>query len=113
MSERTAYKVMTGEAFAAMRREGLFRGSAVDLADGFIHLSTAAQLTATVDKHFHGQAGLVVAAVDLTRLAEAVRWERSRGGDLFPHLYAPLPMDDVTAVGPLERAADGAVVSPG
>ena len=113
MSERIAYKVMTRDELEAMRREGAFRGSPADLADGFIHLSSGAQLAATVDKHYPGQAGLVIATVDLTRLGEAVRWEPSRGGELFPHLYGTLPMAAVLGAGPLERSADGSVKLPG
>ncbi|HET8995819.1 MAG TPA: DUF952 domain-containing protein [Acetobacteraceae bacterium] len=113
MTERLAYKVMAADEFAHMQREQVFHGSAVDRADGFIHLSTAAQLTATVDKHFQGQSDLVVVAVDLSPLGDAVRWETSRGGDLFPHVYGALPMSAVTAAGPLVRGADGAVLLPG
>ena len=113
MSERTAYKVMTRDELEAMRREGVFRGSAADLVDGFIHLSSGAQLAATVDKHYREQAGLVVAAVDLMLLGQAVRWEPSRGGELFPHLHSVLPLDALIAVGPLDRAADGTVTLPG
>ncbi|HUB48140.1 MAG TPA: DUF952 domain-containing protein [Acetobacteraceae bacterium] len=113
MTERIAYKVMTDAEFARMRREQVFRGSAADLADGFIHMSTAAQLTVTVDKHFHGQTELVVAAIDLSQLGGTVRWEPSRGGDLFPHCYGVLPIAAVVAAGPLERRTDGTVMLPG
>lgn len=109
---QTAYKVMTEAEFALMRRAQVFRGSAVDRADGFIHLSTAEQLAVTVDRHFQGQTGLVVVAVDLSRLGDMVRWEPSRGGALFPHVYGELGMTAVVAAGPLERAPDGAVVVP-
>jgi len=110
--DAVAYKVMTEAAFASMQREQTFPASPDDLADGFIHMSTAAQLTATVDKHFRGQTDLVVAAIDLHRLGAAVRWEPSRGGDLFPHCYGPLPMTAVLAVSPLQRHPDGAVKPP-
>lgn len=113
MSERIAYKVMTYDELETMRRDGLFRGSAADLADGFVHLSSSAQLATTVDKHYHGQTGLVVAAVDLARLGDAVRWEPSRGGELFPHVYGTLPLEAVVGAGPLERSADGTVTLPG
>lgn len=113
MAERIAYKVMTADAFARMQRDLVYPGSDVDLADGFIHLSTAAQLAVTVDKHFHGQTDLVVAAVDLHRLSDAVRWEPSRGGELFPHIYAALPVAAVVAACPLERGPDGSVKLPG
>lgn len=113
MTEHTAYKVMTAAEFACMQREQVFRGAAADLADGFIHMSTAVQLTVTVDKHFHGETDLVVAAIDLSRLGDTVRWEPSRGGDLFPHCYGVLPISAVVAAGPLQRHADGTVMLPG
>ncbi|PEQ11255.1 hypothetical protein B2G71_18395 [Novosphingobium sp. PC22D] len=109
----TAYKVLTRAEMAQMQEKGRFDGAPVDLADGYVHLSSAEQLTETVDKHFAGQNDLVVLAVDLAGLGEAVRWEESRGGALFPHLYAPLPLTAVLAHGPLERDADGAVKLPG
>lgn len=87
-----AYKVLTKEQFADWQTEGSFRGSQVDLADGYIHLSTAEQLQMTLDKHFAGQDGLIIAEVDLDALAGTVRWEPSRGGALFPHVYGELPL---------------------
>jgi len=112
MAGRIAYKVMSADEFARMRREHEFHGSAADIADGFIHLSTAEQLAATVDKHFHGQAGLVVAAIDLSCLRDTVKWEPSRGGELFPHVHGVLPMAAVVADCPLERRTDGSVKLP-
>lgn len=108
----TAYKVLTAPQMAELLDQGSFAGAPIDLADGYIHLSTAAQLTETVDKHFAGQVDLYVAAVDLTRLGDAVRWEESRGGQLFPHIYAALPLSAITAHGPLQRDSDGAVLLP-
>ena len=87
-----AYKVLTAEQFAGWQASGTFAGAPVDLADGYIHLSTADQLAGTLDKHFAGQTGLVVATIDLAMLGEAVRWESSRGGALFPHVYGALPI---------------------
>lgn len=107
-----AYKVLTGEQMAALETDGVFAGAPVDLADGFIHLSTAQQLDETVDKHFAGQPDLHVAAVDLAALGEAVKWEPSRGGALFPHIYAPLPLSAVIAYGALERDDEGKVKLP-
>ncbi len=114
MSERPtlAYKVLTGPQMAELEREGTFAGAPVDRADGYVHLSTDAQLTGTVDKHFSGQSDLHVAAVDLAVLGDAVKWEISRGGAEFPHLYAPLTLSAVIAYGPLERASDGSVRLP-
>ena len=107
-----AYKVLTGEQMDVLLRDGVFLGAPIDLADGYIHLSAADQVTETVDKHFAGQAGLHVATVDLAALGNAVKWEPSRGGQLFPHIYAPLPLSAVSAHGPLARDADGAVLLP-
>ena len=87
-----AFKVLTAEQFAGWQASGSFAGAPVDLADGYIHLSTAEQLAGTLDKHFAGQRGLVIAEIDLTLLGDAVRWEPSRGGALFPHVYGPLPI---------------------
>lgn len=112
MRTRIAYKVLTAAQMAALEADGAFTGAPVDLADGYIHLSTAEQLTETVDRHFAQATGLWVAAIDLAALAEAVRWEPSRGGALFPHLYAPLPLSAVLAHGELRRDAAGAVMLP-
>ncbi len=108
----TAYKVLTADQMAALERDGSFAGAPVDVADGYIHLSTAAQLTGTVDKHFAGQHDLHVAAVDLEALGDQIRWEESRGGQLFPHLYGTLTLDTVVAYSPLEREDDGTVRLP-
>lgn len=112
MRPETAYKVLTADQMAVLEREARFDGAPIDLADGYIHMSTAGQLTETVDKHFAGQSDLSVAAVDLEALGDAVKWEESRGGALFPHLYAPLPLSAVIAYGPLERDEDGSVRLP-
>ncbi|MDR6850176.1 uncharacterized protein (DUF952 family) [Sphingomonas sp. BE270] len=109
----TAYKVLTAEQMATLEREESFAGAPIDLADGYIHLSTAEQLTETVDKHFAGQSDLHVAAVDLGSFGAGLKWEESRGGQLFPHLYGgPLLLETVIAYGPLERDADGRVKLP-
>ena len=109
--ETIAYKVLTREQLADLQRGG-WRGSGVDRQDGFIHLSAAGQLTETVDKHFAGGADLVVAAIDLAALGDAVRWEESRGGALFPHIYGDLPPAALIAHAPLSRDAAGDVVRP-
>jgi uncharacterized protein (DUF952 family) len=108
----TAYKVLTAEQMATLERDGRFDGAPVDVEDGYIHLSTAEQLTETVDKHFAGQADLHVAAVDLGSFGGSLKWEASRGGALFPHLYGPLLLETVVAYGPLERGGDGKVKLP-
>ena len=108
----TAYKVLTADQMAALQRDGTFAGAPVDLADGFIHLSTEAQLTETVDKHFAAQSDLHIAAVDLGSFGASLKWEEARGGALFPHLYGPLLLETVIAYGPLQRDADGKVRLP-
>ena len=95
MSESIAYKILTADQWAVFEREGLFTGAPVDLADGYIHLSTADQLEETLAKHFAGQSALVIAEIDLNALGDTVRWEVSRGDQLFPHIYGVLPMGAV------------------
>lgn len=112
MKPATAFKVLTGDQMATLEKDGSFAGAPVDLADGYVHLSTLDQLTETVDKHFAGQDDLHVAEVDLAALGDAVKWEPSRGGQLFPHLYAPLTLDAVVAYGPLHRDEAGKVKRP-
>jgi len=114
MSDRPAiaYKVLTADQMTALEADGTFAGAPIDIADGYVHLSTADQLDETVAKHFAGQDDLHVAAVDLAVLDEAIRWEPSRGGALFPHIYAPLPLSAVIAYGPLERGENGKVKLP-
>lgn len=84
------YKILCQEAWEAAVAAGRFDGAAIDLQDGYIHFSTAAQAQETAAKHFRGQAGLVVAAFDAEDLGPLLKWEPSRGGQLFPHLYGPL-----------------------
>ena len=112
MPDRIVYKVMSAAEFERMQRDGVFEGSPADITDGYIHLSCGSQLAGTLDKHFSGVDGLVLAAVDLSRLGDTVRWEPSRGGQLFPHIYGHLPIGAVVSVGAVERSADGAVTLP-
>jgi uncharacterized protein (DUF952 family) len=112
VAETIAYKVLTAAELAALET-GYFTGAPVDRADGYIHLSTAAQLIETVEKHFAGQTRLTIAAIDLKMLGHAIRWEVSRHGQLFPHLYGELTMAAVIAHGPLEWQANGAIQLPG
>jgi len=107
----TAYKILTADQMRALEAD-TFRGAPVDLADGYIHLSAADQVTATIDLHFAGQADLWIAAIDLAALGATVRWEKSRGGQLFPHIHGPLPLEAVIAHGPLERDDSGKVRLP-
>ena len=92
MTVAIIYKICTTAEWAEAERNGSFDGSAVDVADGFIHFSTAAQVQETARKHFAGEADLVLVAVDAEALGPGLKWEPSRGGDLFPHLYGPLPV---------------------
>jgi uncharacterized protein (DUF952 family) len=94
----TAYKILTCEQWAQFQADRLFYGAPVDIADGYIHLSTAEQLQGTLDKHFTGQSDLVIAEVNLAALDNDVKWEVSRGGALFPHVYGVLPLSSVLAV---------------
>jgi beta-hydroxylase len=94
----TAYKILTAAQWAQFQADGVFHGAPVDLADGHIHLSAEPEVVGTLDKHFAGQSGLVIAEVDLAALGESVKWEVSRGGALFPHIYGPLPMAAVLGV---------------
>jgi taurine dioxygenase len=107
-----AYKVLTAMQMNELEQVGTFAGAPIDLTDGFIHLSTAEQIDETVAKHFAGQDDLHVAAVDLEVLGDAVHWEPSREGQLFPHIYAALPLSVVIAYGPLVRDHAGRIRLP-
>ncbi len=87
-----AYKILTADQWAQFQADGIFHGAPIDIADGYIHMSTADQLSETLSKHFSGQDNLTIATIDLTSFGPELKWEPSRGGALFPHLYAPLPM---------------------
>jgi uncharacterized protein (DUF952 family) len=108
----TVYKICEQALWHEAETAGQFRGSLVDQRDGFIHFSTAAQLAETAAKHFAGATDLILVAVDGDTLGPALKWERSRGGDLFPHLYAALPLSTVRWARPLPIAADGRHVIP-
>jgi uncharacterized protein (DUF952 family) len=97
----TIYHICRRAEWDAAEAAGSHLGSSQDLADGFIHFSTAAQVTASAAKHRAGQDGLVLVAVDPARLGPALKWEASRGGALFPHLYGPLAVTLVKWVAPL------------
>lgn len=101
------YKILAADAWAAARAAGVFAGSAVDLADGYIHFSAADQAQETAAKWFAGQADLVLLTVEAEPLGEALKWEASRGGALFPHLHRPLEVHEVLAERPLALDADG------
>jgi uncharacterized protein (DUF952 family) len=101
------YKIASPEVAAASRRAGTLTGMAVDLADGFVHFSTAEQLPETLRLHFRGQAGLVLMAVRAADLGDALTWEPSRGGALFPHLYGTMPMAAVVRASIISVDSDG------
>lgn len=103
----TAYKLVNGAEWAAARATGAYAGSAVDRADGYIHMSTAAQLAGTAGRHYAGQTGLVLVEVALDQVGAGLKWEASRGGDLFPHLYGPLPLAAATTERHLSVDAEG------
>lgn len=102
------YKLLSQKEWMGALGRGYFEGSAVDHVDGYIHFSTAGQLPETAAKHFHGRDDLVALEVDAEVLGDALRWEPSRGGDLFPHLYADLPVTAVKRALLVELGADGA-----
>ena len=140
MPVKTIYKLMTNSEWELARAEGVYRGSAQDLRDGFIHLSTAGQIAETARKHYSGVPDLVLLAVDIEMLENlrtpeeegagsalpasplvregeckgcpSLRWERARGGDLFPHLYTNLPVTAVQNITPTPLADDGTLIIP-
>jgi uncharacterized protein (DUF952 family) len=105
----TIYKICPAALWRAAERAGMFDGSDVDRRDGFIHFSTAAQAAETAARHFAGERDLVLVAVDAAALGDRLRWEPSRGGALFPHLYGPLDLAAVRRVDPLPLGPDGHV----
>lgn len=107
------YKIFRRAEWDALCAAGESAGAPVDLADGFVHLSTAAQVAETAARHFAGESDLVLVAVDSTRLDAALRWEPSRGGQLFPHLYRPLRRDDVAWDKSLPLGATGHIFPEG
>ena len=104
---RRIYKICPASAWHEAARQGVYRGSADDTRDGFIHFSNASQLAETTKKHFAGQTGLLLVEVDADALGERLRWERSRNDELFPHLYAELDLGAVTGVRELRLRSDG------
>ncbi len=108
----TIYKICERALWRAAEADGQFLGTEADERDGFIHFSTAAQLAETAAKHFAKKSDLVLVAVDPEAFGLSLIWEHSRGGDLFPHLYAPLPPSAVLWVRPLPDEVDGCRVMP-
>lgn len=106
------FHVCRAAEWQAAQAAGAYAGSSQDAADGFIHFSAAAQVVASVAKHRAGQDGLVLLAVDPARLGPALKWEPSRGGQLFPHLYGALPLAAVISARPLPLGPDGQHIFP-
>lgn len=109
---RIIFKICRALEWAEAERSGAFRGSPVDLRDGYIHFSTAAQVADTAARHFAGISGLKLVAVDADALGTALKWEPSRGGALFPHLYGELAVDSTLWVRDLPLDGAGRLVSP-
>ena len=107
------YKIATVAQWRAAEAVGVFKGAPIDLADGYIHFSTGAQVAETLAKHFAGQLELLLVSVESDSLGAALRWEVSRGGELFPHLYATLPVSSVFAVQEIPVGLDGRHVLDG
>ncbi len=101
------YKICPRTLWLEAERNGVFRGAGVDHADGYIHFSTAEQVRETAARHFAGQSDLVLVVVEAETLGPALKWEPSRGGALFPHLYGDLPLRYVRSVEPLPLGTDG------
>ena len=106
------YKICSEKEWADAVAQGTFKGAAIDLRDGYIHFSTASQVRETAAKHFAGQNDLLLVGVDETLLGEFLKWEVSRGGDLFPHLYKELDPTCACFVAPLPSGDDGTHIFP-
>ncbi len=95
------FKILRAEEWRAFHEAGETRGAPIDLSDGYIHFSTSEQLLETAEKHFAGETGLMVLALDADGLADDLKWEPSRGGALFPHLYRLMRLSDVLWARPM------------
>lgn len=104
---RRIYKICPASAWREAERQGIYRGSADDVRDGFIHFSLPSQVAETASKHFSGQVGLFLVAVDADALGPALRWEPSRNDELFPHLYGALDLGAVLGVQEMHARSDG------
>jgi uncharacterized protein (DUF952 family) len=112
MQRRIIFRLLDADAWVAAQRTGSFAGSEQDVQDGFIHFSTAEQVAETAARHYAGQSNLLLLWVRADALGEALRWEPSRGGALFPHLYAALAISAVERAEPLPLGTDGLHVLP-
>jgi len=104
---RSIYKICPASAWREAERQGVYRGSADDERDGFIHFSAVSEVVETAKKHFVGQTGLFLIQIDADALGDALRWERSRNDELFPHLYGALDLGAVTGVLEMRARSDG------
>ena len=104
------FKIFRADENAELSRAGVTQGAPIDLADGFVHFSTAGQAAETLQRHFAGEDDLVLLALDADALGDDLRWEASRGGDLFPHLYRELRADDVLWTREIILTDDGHVL---
>lgn len=95
------YKIVNAETWRDAEEAGVFRGAEIDLRDGYIHFSAAHQVRETLEKHFQGRADLLLVTVEVSVIEDGLRWEPSRGGDLFPHLYRELRVTEVCSVEPI------------
>lgn len=112
MTKQIIYHMCRQEEWQAAQTTGRYPGSSQDAADGFIHFSTSTQIVESAAKHRAGQSGLLLLTVDATKLGDALKWEASRGGQLFPHLYGDLPVQAVSRADPLPIGDDGRHVFP-
>jgi len=108
----TIYKIISEKLWSEAQQAGVFSGALIDVVDGFIHFSTASQARETARLYFSGQNDLLLVAVDVARLGKALLFEPSRNGDLFPHLYGPLPLAAVLWQKPLVLGSDGLHIFP-
>ena len=112
MASNLVYKIIAAAEWRAAERDGIFHGAAVDRHDGYIHFSTAAQVAETAARHFAGQADLLLVAFDAVAFGSVLKWEPSRGGALFPHLYGTLHPHAACWIKPLPLGRDGKHVFP-
>ncbi len=106
-SNQTIYKILGRDKWKQAEVDGVFQGAAIDLTDGYIHFSTATQVAETAARHFAGRADLLLLAVDTRGLGDQLRWETSRGGELFPHLYCDLELANVKWVKEIQQDETG------
>ena len=112
MTPLRIYRIVADDVWKRAEAAGTFAGTEHDLRNGFIHFSTASQVAETAARHYAGLANLLLVAVNVASLGDALRWETSRGGALFPHLYASLPTNSATLVLPLPLGPDGVHALP-